>query len=277
MKRNAFSFVDLLVVIAIIVGVIFLLFPSLLQNKRKAIEIHCGNNVKQLALVNYYHSDVYGENLNYGNYQDDSNVWNKKGVWLGSLIAEDRIQNEKILTCPAAKPGIRIKTGQDIQGTADTSWVRWSAENDKNAQMYSSSYGYNGWLYTAGLKDGMFTGFDENFYLKSARIKYPEKTPVFFDCTWVDAWPMETDLPSKDLYSGRSYWERTNEMGRLTILRHGNINPRNAPQNFDYSESPLPGIINIGMSDGHVEAVQIENLWQLPWHRKWQTPTTRPQ
>jgi len=254
--------------------------PALSAAKRKAIQINCTSNIKQLTLANYAHSDDYGEHLDYGNLEKGSNgqeggYWNEKGVWMGALISENQNQNEKIFACPAARLKIKPKVGEDKQGSADTAWVRWSAENDSNARMYSGSYGYNGWLYTAGLKDGMFVGSEKLFYLQSQNIDTPSKTPVFFDSVWVDAWPMENDLPAKDLYAGRSYWERTNEMGRLTIGRHGNISPAKAPRDFNPA-GVMPGSINIGMSDGHAEKVKLEDLWNLHWHKNWQTPATRP-
>jgi len=276
----AFTLIELLVVMGIIAILSALLMPALSSAKRKATQVNCTSNIKQLTLANYTHSDDYGEHLDYGNLEKGTNqqeggYWNEKGVWMGALISENQNQNEKIFACPAARLKGKPKVGEDKQGSADTAWVRWSAENDPKARMYSGSYGYNGWLYTAGLKDGMFVGSEKLFYLQSQNIDTPSKTPVFFDSVWVDAWPMENDLPARDLYAGRSYWERTNEMGRLTIGRHGNISPAKAPRDFNPA-GVMPGAINIGMSDGHAEKVKLEDLWNLRWHKNWQTPATRP-
>ena len=35
--------------------------------------------------------------------------------------------------------------------------------------------------------------------------------------------------------------------------------------------------IVMGMADGHVEMVRLENLWQYYWHLNWLPPATRPQ
>jgi prepilin-type processing-associated H-X9-DG protein len=33
----------------------------------------------------------------------------------------------------------------------------------------------------------------------------------------------------------------------------------------------LPGGINVSFYDGHVALVPLEGLWQLEWHRDWQS------
>jgi len=33
---------------------------------------------------------------------------------------------------------------------------------------------------------------------------------------------------------------------------------------------------NFSFADGHAEAVKLESLWSLYWHRDWKTPTMRP-
>ena len=91
--------------------------------------------------------------------------------------------------------------------------------------MFAGSYGFNGWLYDGGKKDGGTPGFESYFFTRESSIQKPSQTPVFFDEIWVDAWPFEADSPATDLYSGRSYWERTNEVGRCTIARHGEPQP----------------------------------------------------
>ena len=39
---------------------------------------------------------------------------------------------------------------------------------------------------------------------------------------------------------------------------------------------PLPGMINMGFVDGHVEEVKLQNLWSYYWHVGWVTPAIRP-
>ena len=38
----------------------------------------------------------------------------------------------------------------------------------------------------------------------------------------------------------------------------------------------MPGLINVGMNDGHAQSVKLEELWNLSWHLDWNTPTIRP-
>jgi prepilin-type processing-associated H-X9-DG protein len=39
----------------------------------------------------------------------------------------------------------------------------------------------------------------------------------------------------------------------------------------------MPGGINLALTDGHVELVKLENLWNYSWHWNWITPVPRPQ
>jgi len=107
---------------------------------------------------------------------------------------------------------------------------------------------------------------------RQSLIQKPSQTPVFLDAMWVDLWPMETSLPSKDLYNGVY---KDDGIARCTIARHGAGNPAKAPKAFDTSQR-LPGAIVIGMADGHVATVKLEDLWQCYWHLNWVPPATRP-
>jgi prepilin-type processing-associated H-X9-DG protein len=63
-------------------------------------------------------------------------------------------------------------------------------------------------------------------------------------------------------------------MTRCTIARHDGI-AASAPRNFDTNQR-LPASVNIGMADGHVELVRLENLWNYYWHLDWNPPAIRP-
>jgi prepilin-type processing-associated H-X9-DG protein len=82
---------------------------------------------------------------------------------------------------------------------------------------------------------------------------------------------LETDLPSPDLYNGS---RGDTGLTRCMLVRHGN-NSGSTPRNFDTRQN-LPGAINIGMADGHVELVKLEKLWDCYWHCDWQPPAARP-
>jgi prepilin-type processing-associated H-X9-DG protein len=39
---------------------------------------------------------------------------------------------------------------------------------------------------------------------------------------------------------------------------------------------PLPGTINMGFVDGHVEQVKLQNLWTYYWYLNWPPAAVRP-
>ena len=106
-------------------------------------------------------------------------------------------------------------------------------------------------------------------------IQKPTHTPVFADENWVDGWPMETDPPATNLYTGRSLWNWGDDLARWTIARHGGRSAANAPRNVPPGQK-LTGSIDMGFADGHAETVRLEDLWNYYWHLDWQPPAVRP-
>jgi len=254
-RRQAFTLMELLVVIAIIAILAALLLPVLSAAKRKVQQVNCLSNAKQLTLASYIYATDSGSHATYG----DPAV-----LWMGT---ENYGNQKKVLICPSTHNPMPIPTG-DTLGAADLTWV-WADGGPTN--IFTGSYALNGWLYDRPMWDA--AAHPEFMMEKQSMIQKPSETPVFFDSGWVDAWPFETDLPNTDLYHGS--WD-VGGMKRAALSRHGGVNPAKAPQNFDRTKR-LPGAINIGMADDHVELVKLENLWQLYWHLNWQPPSPRPQ
>jgi prepilin-type processing-associated H-X9-DG protein len=38
----------------------------------------------------------------------------------------------------------------------------------------------------------------------------------------------------------------------------------------------MPGAVDVSFTDGHVEQVKLEGLWQLSWHLNYAPPAKRP-
>jgi hypothetical protein len=151
---------------------------------------------------------------------------------------------------------------------------------------YNCSYGYNGWFYVdeqdlnKGSGDGVaIEGTKQFYFLNTTAIKIPVQTPVFFDGNWGDTWPAEQDSPSADLYWGINYspLHGSYEMGRLTIARHGGVNPGAAPRSYTtpWQFAPPKGAVNLGLMDGHVELAFLPDLWNYYWHRDWNQSAVR--
>lgn len=256
----AFTLIELLVVIAVIGILAAVLLPALSAAKRKAQGTRCQSNVRQLTLASYMYATDSGSHAAY------TNANNPHILWMGSDYYA-KVRN--IFICPTT-PAPSPVPPHDVWGAANRAWVWGSGRSpaDIVTNPVPGSYALNGWLYDRPT----FGGAEHPEYMmsKQSSIQRPSQTPAFVDAMWVDLWPLETSLPSRDLYNG----SLETGMTRCTISRHGGI-AANAPRNFDIRQR-LPGSVNLGIADGHVESAKLENLWRYYWHLDWNPPALRP-
>ena len=117
---------------------------------------------------------------------------------------------------------------------------------------------------------------DRRFFTES-RIRRPASTPVVGDCILGTTFAVpnsgEDGNPPTWTYGGslNGSWQG---LHFWMLARHGS-RPALIPDEWEPYQK-LPGAINVGLFDGHVEQVPLERLYRLQWYHGYEPPAKRP-
>jgi prepilin-type N-terminal cleavage/methylation domain-containing protein/prepilin-type processing-associated H-X9-DG protein len=275
--RKGFTLIELLVVIAVIAILAALLLPALATAKRETVDANCISNSKQIVyLMSMYVNDFQGNMMGFpvvtGIGADDS-------LWLAKIVP-NYYTVEGVWCCPATPAPIPISAwtpppgaAWDGLGTADFTWsspyTGTGSDVNGNGGFYIGSYGLNCWCCSVIPANW---GLDLDFlYPKEADVALPAQVPWFADSIWSEGAPLETDVPTRNLYNGFE----DGGTGRFSIARHGYKAPGAAPRQVPLY-GPFVGAINVSFVDGHAGPVKLQQLWTVPWHKGYVTPNPYP-
>ena len=223
-RRRGFTLIELLVVIAIIALLMAILMPALQRVKRQARTVGCQSNLKQWAMVFAIYIQDNNGSFAYGD---------SSGRWRYVLQSHHRDRQLKAI-CPEATDPFRPA------GTF-SAWGADSLDADYVEQVDYGSYGINRWTYNR------HAGQDKENYWTRLDVRQASRIPLFGDCRWYGAGPLDVDLPPEFPGQGTVTHWRDNNMRRFGLDRHVRK-------------------MSLAFVDYSVRTPDLKELWVLKWH-----------
>ncbi len=245
-KQRGFTLIELLVVIAIIALLMSVLMPALQRVRTQARGVACKSNLHQWGLVFAMYTDE-----NNGYFYSGLVKGTQGGVADGEWWRETMrplSKDKKMWLCPTAFKS-RSAIAPTTSAPAENPFDAWRVTAAQGGDQ--GSYAPNGWMCNVRTgDDGVWGRSPAKLYWRTSLVKGSDNIPVFTEGWWVDGWPRDNDTPPP--YGDKTPTLSSNEMQRMCVNRHG-------------------GAQFCLFADWSVLRVSLKQLWQLKWHREFNT------
>lgn len=257
--RQAFTLVELLVVISIIALLIAILLPVLGSARRSARATQCLSNVRTWANMLITYTTENGMVYPIDDSPATGVSWM---VQLDELVGGD-LNTARL--CPEAS-----EPSQAPRGYGNT-FQHFGPDPSQFQPDDIGSYGINHWINDIDPESPINVvrnGWRGQPAWQWRKVDMAplngsrDRVPLFMDCAWYGANPQDVASgsiggavnPTEDYnFTNPNQWAR--DMGRLQMNRHGQG-------------------IHISFDDGSANFVAVNELWSLKWHRNFETTDT---
>jgi prepilin-type N-terminal cleavage/methylation domain-containing protein/prepilin-type processing-associated H-X9-DG protein len=239
--RQAFTLVESLIVITIVVVLLAMMTPAINRAISHATRARCLATLHAWHMgFHLYAQDHKGAVVQYtpnslaNLYPWGEMWWDRLAPYMGSDgWGKDRTRPQGLLA-PMHCPATTVQIAR-WNGTATETWA-WNLESGPGGVRTETpgSYTLSGW---------MATTYDTTWgYSKFTRA--PGRTPVLAEGWWIDAWPNNTEPPPPNINTSGD----ADHVWRLTIARHGRA-------------------INLFYVDGSAATIPLGDLWLQQWNK----------